>query len=289
MPWELFASACGSLHAAKSAAIRISLHRNGDSWATLCANYLWALPALMLFWLSQGHPWEVSNIGSLAVILSAMVVAELIAQYVYGLLIAAHPLSRIMPFLRLTGVATFLLYVMAKGGPLPISAFIGITTVCLGLVLLGSEREHAGIPFRVRDALFIGVVISLWSITSVLQKEGVAAAGNVSVFALGYVGLSAVIAFFVRECFSRRTSAEHIGINTAIGTIGGISYLCQYAAMALAANPGYVLAVKDTFSSLGALAADKVIFKSQLGVLRIAGNGMCIIGSVLISIALFAR
>jgi drug/metabolite transporter (DMT)-like permease len=145
-----------ALHAGWNVVVRAGSDRRRESALLLAGGTLIAIVALPFLPVPPPAAWPYLVISSVLNGVFFILIAE---AYAHGGVALAYPLMRgVAPMFTLLGSWLLL------GEALPVAGWIGIATICGGVVLLARRRGDAGEATAVRFALANAVVIATYTV-----------------------------------------------------------------------------------------------------------------------------
>jgi drug/metabolite transporter (DMT)-like permease len=145
-----------ALHAGWNVVVRAGSDRRRETALLLCGGAVLAVAVLPFLPMPAPASWPYLVTSSLLNGLYFILIAE---AYAHGGVALAYPLMRgVAPMLTL--LAAWLLL----GEALPVAVWIGIATICGGVMLLARRRGDAGEATTVRLALVNAVVIAAYTL-----------------------------------------------------------------------------------------------------------------------------
>jgi drug/metabolite transporter (DMT)-like permease len=233
------------LHAGWNVAVRAGSDRRRESLLLLGGGTLIAIVLLPFLPLPPLTAWPYLIVSSVLNGVFFILIAE---AYAHGGVALAYPLMRgVAPMMTLFGAWLLL------GEALPAAAWIGIATICGGVVLLSRRRGDAGEAAAVKFALMNAVVIATYTLN---DSVGVRISREPLAYTLWLYPLSAVptILWLCRKTPLRwPTSREAMrGVAGAAASIGAYS-LVLWAITRAPVAP--VAALRETSILIGVVLA----------------------------------
>jgi len=234
-----------TLHAGWNVVVRAGTDRRRSSELILCGGAVIAVVLLPFLPLPPLAAWPYLLASSLLNGVFFILIAE---AYTHGGVALAYPLMRgVAPMI--TMVAAWLLL----GEALPPAGWIGIATICSGVVLLARRRGEAGEARAVRFALANAVVIATYTLNDAV---GVRIAQTPLAYALWLFPLSAIptLLWMHRNSPWEWPNASELarGIGGASASIGAYSLVLWAMTQAPVAP---VAALRETSILIGVVLA----------------------------------
>jgi drug/metabolite transporter (DMT)-like permease len=234
-----------ALHAGWNVAVRAGSDRRRETVLLLCGGAVIAAAVLPFLPMPPPASWPYLATSSLLNGLYFVLIAE---AYAHGGVALAYPLMRgVAPMLTL--ISAWLLL----GEVLPVAAWIGIVTICGGVVLLARRRGDADEATTVRLALANAVVVAAYTLNDAV---GVRISQTPLAYTLCLFPLSAVPTLL----WLRRSTPLHVpnlceaarGLGGAAASIGAYALVLWAMTQAPVAP---VAALRETGILLGLVLA----------------------------------
>jgi drug/metabolite transporter (DMT)-like permease len=205
-----------TLHAGWNVVVRAGTDRRRQSLLLLGGGTLIAIVVLPFLPVPPAAAWPYLTASSVLNGVFFIMIAE---AYAHGSLALTYPLMRgVAPMMTMFGAWLLL------GEALPVMGWIGIVTICGGVVLLARRRGEAGEATAVRFALVNAVVIAMYTL---IDSIGVRIAQEPLAYTLWLFPLSAVptVWWFCRKTPWRWPSWREAarGVGGASASIGAYS------------------------------------------------------------------
>ncbi|HME20576.1 MAG TPA: EamA family transporter [Acetobacteraceae bacterium] len=263
-----------ALHAGWNVVVRAGSDRRRESALLLAGGTLIAIVALPFLPVPPAAAWPYLVISS---VLNGVFFVMLAEAYAHGGVALAYPLMRgVAPMITLLGSWLLL------GETLPMAGWIGIATICGGVVLLARRRGDAGEATAVRFALLNAVVIATYTMNDAV---GVRIAQTPLAYTLWLYPLSALptLLWLSRKTPLRWPSGREAarGIAGAGASIGAYSLVLWAFTQAPVAP---VAALRETSILLGVVLA-RVLLDERPGRRGWSGAAAIAAGAAILRLA----
>lgn len=288
--WLILALSCAFLGATSTSISKVVLKRN-DEYLVGWLRLFIATPFLLsiLFWIDIPKP----DIIFFRLVL-IMLPLEVIAYTLYIKAIKISPLSVTLPFLALTPVLLILtgqLLLKERISPMGIS---GIALVAAGAYLLNIETFHIGIfepirsIFKEKGSVYMIIVASIYSITSVLGKLAIGHSSVLFFTAVYFPFLSVlllplVIIRYKQGILNPALIKKDRWLLLLAGLAFGLAAITHSFGITMT-KAAYMITVKRLSMVFGIIYG-WLIFKERQIINRLLGTALMILGVAIIAIS----